>query len=424
MTRARLLAFAVWSLAACGDPVIETDAGFVQFDGAPTCASDQTLCDGRCVNVDNNALHCGGCGRACPSGQFCANRGCTASCGAPLRACGSSCVDQATDRFHCGQCDRECAEGLLCSNGSCRCPANQLECPGVGCVDELSDPNNCGLCGRQCAGEQVCINGSCDCENGGILCGSTCVDEQNSVAHCGECDNDCEADEFCNAGECTCRGGEREADCSDGVDDDCDDLVDCADPDCHGQTRACQTSGSGMCSMGVQSCGTNGLWSTCEVGTGTAEICGDGIDQDCDGSDLRNPDQWEYNDTCAACAFVTATVNPNIVFNPSFDSVVDDVDCFKFTVTDASSPLREYIEIEVRDIPPGHDYDVYLYASLADCEARTPLASSTGIGNVNERISWGERFGADDGGTYYVRVRRYEGYDCSSQYTFTFNGLR
>ncbi len=423
MRWARLLAFGLTLSFGCGDPVLETDAGFVQFDGAPTCQPGQTLCLGLCVNTASNALHCGGCERSCPAGQFCANSECAASCGPTLRACGASCVDVSSELEHCGQCDRRCDDGLVCSGGDCRCPGTQLRC-SVGCVDELNDPDNCGVCARRCTGGQICINGSCDCEGGGISCGGACVDEQSDVNHCGDCMNPCEADEFCNAGVCTCRGGEREADCNDGVDDDCDNLRDCEDPDCIDQTRSCVASGSGMCSMGIQTCGASGAWGLCEVGAGTQEICGDGIDQDCNGSDLRTPDAWEVNDTCASCAFVTAVVNPNITVNPSFDSVVDDVDCFKFTVTDAASPLREFIEVELSDVPPGHDYDVYLYPSLADCEARVPIASSTGVGNVNELISWGERFGAEDGGTYYVRVRRFEGYACGSFYTLRFNGLR
>ncbi len=72
-----------------------------------------------------------------------------------------------------------------------------------------------------------------------------------------------------------------------GLDDNCDGAVDegcdCTQP---GQTRACGGP-AGLaqpCKQGTQSCGANGQWSTCEGAVlPTAELCGDGIDNDCNG---------------------------------------------------------------------------------------------------------------------------------------------
>jgi hypothetical protein len=53
----------------------------------------------------------------------------------------------------------------------------------------------------------------------------------------------------CQAGRCACPGGQtRETSCSDGLDNDCDGLVDCADPDC--ARLQCGSSGNQRC------CGT------------------------------------------------------------------------------------------------------------------------------------------------------------------------
>jgi len=55
----------------------------------------------------------------------------------------------------------------------------------------------------------------------------------------------------------------------------------------NGQTRACQTGQSGICAQGTETC-NSGSWSgTCvRDNAPIIEVCGDGIDQDCSGSDL------------------------------------------------------------------------------------------------------------------------------------------
>jgi hypothetical protein len=95
----------------------------------------------------------------------------------------------------------------------------------------------------------------------------------------GECGFECLGeDEACTA----------DADCCLGA---------CADGQCHavctpGETRACyggapEHAGVGACSFGTETCdGDGGAWGDC-VGDGTPsdEVCGDGIDDDCDGID-------------------------------------------------------------------------------------------------------------------------------------------
>ena len=59
--------------------------------------------------------------------------------------------------------------------------------------------------------------------------------------------------------------------CSDGADDDCDGLVDCADSDC--ATLSCGAMGETCDAMGACSC----------PGGTTETMCGDMTDNDCDG---------------------------------------------------------------------------------------------------------------------------------------------
>ncbi|MBU1238563.1 hypothetical protein KJ865_02545, partial [Myxococcota bacterium] len=69
----------------------------------------------------------------------------------------------------------------------------------------------------------------------------------------------------------------------DGIDNDCDGIVDNGCDCTAGDTQDCG-SDTGACEFGTQTCGTNGQWGACEGGTEpAAEIC-DGLDNNCDGT--------------------------------------------------------------------------------------------------------------------------------------------
>ncbi len=73
-----------------------------------------------------------------------------------------------------------------------------------------------------------------------------------------------------------------EANCFDGVDNDQDGLMDCADADCAGATNgACTTGQPGICSTGILTC-SEGAETCVQDNQPQAEVC-DNLDNNCDG---------------------------------------------------------------------------------------------------------------------------------------------
>jgi hypothetical protein len=173
--------------------------------------------------------------------------------------------------------------------------SNDNNCNGlVGCAD----PACTGIAGccapgtsRSCydgpggtAGVGVCASGSQTCDNTGAW--QACTMETLPSAEAGHC--------------------------TDGLDNDCNGLVDCNDPACANDiackppicaantTRACYdgptgTNGVGQCHGGTNTCAADGQsWSgTCAgevVPSGESGHCHDGIDNDCNGlKDCQDP---------------------------------------------------------------------------------------------------------------------------------------
>lgn len=174
---------------------------------------------------------------------------------------------------HCGACNRACLSFEYCGDGKCL-PRTESSCfdgfddDGNGKTD-CEDPS-CDM--RSCGTACLCIN----LKKSEDLCSDGVDNEIDGLTDCA--DPDC-LDKACRAGcACVADGGQVEVDCMDGVDNDLDGQADCLDPDCLG--RFCTPPQIYFQCTADKLCRCHGGVQIAEVGS---VRCRDGIDNDCDG---------------------------------------------------------------------------------------------------------------------------------------------
>jgi hypothetical protein len=185
------------------------------------CPPGKQVCDGACINVQNDPANCGGCGIWCNWDQVCANAQCTCQNG--MTECFGTCTYLTADPANCGACGNVCPgypnwNAMVCASDGkggaiCTCPSptTQTWCDATQvCSDLKTDTLNCGSCGNTCTiANEICAGGSCTCQAGQVLCPNACTWIEFDPYNCGGCGNICPATEVCTpdgkgGGMCAC----------------------------------------------------------------------------------------------------------------------------------------------------------------------------------------------------------------------------
>jgi hypothetical protein len=225
----------------------------------------------------------------CDDGLFC-NGAETCSAGSCIngsKPCTDEDCDEANDR---------CVPSVCNNNGTCDagedcnvCPGDCMSGTGASCgngVCETANGESCRTCAADCGGrltgkpsKRWCCGDSVSCTDPRCTDGAICTDTPALPSCCGDgscegsedsynCQVDCGPPGFCGDGSCGDGEGECncpqdcgtppafENDCADGVDDDCDSLIDCADADCDADpacTATCLPRGE-ACTLDGECC--------------------------------------------------------------------------------------------------------------------------------------------------------------------------
>jgi hypothetical protein len=325
-------------------------------------------------------------------------------------------------------------------NDTCLCWASDTDGDGFGdhpdcsfydCSDENASISP--------AGTEVCENGiDEDCSGADLTCDCLDTDDDgDGYGDGGGCLNiDCDdanstihplATELCNGVDDNCTGGVDE-----GFDGDGDGWTSCAG-DCNNSLATVHPAASEVCDGLDNNCnggvdegfdGDGDGWTSCagDCNNGNASIhpgandgC-NGVDDDCDGTLDENAagDAYEPNNDSNS-SYVALGNDASVTLAATIHVASDQNDWYLINALDDTEfPFDTFhVTAQLTSIPPGTDYDLYLYDASLNL-----LDSSLNGSNNPETVSHAsDPFSiGNDGGAFYVRVKRYSGQSCSDTY--------
>jgi hypothetical protein len=218
-------------------------------------------------------------GKCCPKHAHCNNHQ-KCKCNRGYTKCGKHCRDLLTDERNCGSCGHRCPDGKTCRNGHCKAVSSQTCGNGVREGTEQCDGADLGA--ATCAslgfvsGTLACT-GNCTYDTSGCT-GVACT----LASDCPDMTADCKT-ASCVSGACQYT-----------------DNAQIGQPCFDNGVGACRGSGTYMCNgSGVVVCNI-----TQPGATPKAEVCGNGIDDDCDGT---------VDNGCLSCVTDTDCVSNHCV---------------------------------------------------------------------------------------------------------------
>ena len=224
------------------DPLTD-DAPDRDEDGFDICGPEDT------VNPDGEQADC-------DDGDEAVNPESSESCDGNDNDCDGEADEDFEGRgLPCGDTDGECTAGTI------QCIRGHIACLGR----VMPSPEICDLNDNDCDGET---------DEGGICAATSDGDDDGVTPHDGDCDDGNPS-----------IGPDASEICGDGIDNDCDTLVDGLDPDL-GLGEVCDEGtglgSTGLCAWGIKECHDGEVVCADYVGP-VEEVCRNGLDDDCDG---------------------------------------------------------------------------------------------------------------------------------------------